>query len=92
MNKDLLITQLKKEGFAQVYEWIDKPYTKYSEHAHKGKVSFYITRGFVTFSGDINKTVSSGERFDVPVGVRHSAIVGLEGCDWIVGQECDEEN
>ncbi len=82
-----LETQLKQEGFVRVYSWSDKPNTKYPEHAHKGKVSIFVTRGSVTFSGGIKNTVNVGERFDVPVGVKHSALVGPEGCDWIVGEE-----
>jgi quercetin dioxygenase-like cupin family protein len=84
--------QLKDEGFAHVYEWTDSPGTVYPEHAHKGKVSFYIVEGSVTFSGGINKTVSVGERFDVPIGVPHSAIVGQEGCVFVVGEEIEGDS
>ncbi|MDP1624872.1 MAG: hypothetical protein Q8L64_03800 [bacterium] len=87
-----LAEQLKKEGFASVYEWTDVPNTKYSEHAHKGKVSFFVIRGSVTFSGNITKTVSTGERFDVPVGANHFAVVGPEGCDWVVGEEVEGDS
>lgn len=82
-----LKNRLKEEGFANVFDWHDNPGTKYAEHAHRGKVSFYVLRGAVTFSGDIEITVSAGERFDVPMGIKHSAIVGSDGCDWVVGEE-----
>ncbi len=91
-NPQSLKIELKEEGFAHIYDWSDKPNTEYPEHTHKGKVSFYITRGSVTFSGDIKTTVSAGERFDVPVGVKHSAIVSPEGCDWIVGEEIEGDS
>jgi len=87
MDIETLKSKLREEDFAHVYEWSDKGNTKYPEHFHKGKVSFYITRGSVTFTGDIHKTIKAGERFDVPLGVRHSAIIGPEGCDWVVGEE-----
>lgn len=86
ITKDHLLNQLKQEGFTNVYEWTDKPNSEYQEHSHKGKVSLYVIRGAVTFFGGINKTLNTGERFDVPIGVKHSAIVGPEGCDWVVGE------
>lgn len=90
-EKSLLKT-LKDEGFDHVFVWHDEPGTEYSPHAHRGKVSFYLTRGSVTFSGGIKKTVHAGERFDVPIGVEHSAVVGVEGCDWVVGEEIEGDS
>lgn len=89
IQSDLLQEQLRKEGFPIVYEWTDEPGTVYENHHHEGKVSFYVTSGSVTFSGGINKTVSTGERIDVPVSVDHTAIVGEYGCTYIVGQEIE---
>ncbi len=89
---DVLKKRFKNEGFAHVYEWHDEPNTEYPEHAHKGKVSFYVLQGSVIFSGKINQTVKAGERFDVPVGIKHSALVGPEGCDWIIGEEIEGDS
>lgn len=83
--KNILIT----EGFPIVYEWTDAPGTIYDDHCHQGKVVFCVTKGSVTFSGGIQQTVSAGECIDVPVGVHHTAIVGPEGCEYIVGQEIE---
>ncbi len=80
---------LKAEGFPVVYNWYDEPGTKYENHKHQGKVSFFVLEGSVTFSGGINKTVSKRERIDVPVRVEHSAIVGNKGCRYVVGQEIE---
>lgn len=79
---------LKSEGFVHIYDWHDEAGTNYESHSHKGKVSIFIESGSVTFifSDGTTKIVSSGERFDVPVGLEHSAIVGPEGCDYIVGE------
>lgn len=89
MNIEQLKQKLTAEGFPSVYEWTDSPGTIYPEHAHKGRVVLYITRGSVSFHGGIEKTVSVGERFDVPVGISHSVIVGPEGCDYVVGEEIE---
>ncbi len=89
MNNEDLKNKLTAEGFPIVYEWTDAPGTVYEDHAHQGHVSFYVTRGSVTFSGGINQTVSAGERIDVPVGVHHTAVVGSEGCEYVVGGEVE---
>jgi quercetin dioxygenase-like cupin family protein len=88
MGKQILIAQLKKEGFLIVYEWHDEPGTIYESHSHKGAVSFYVTKGSVHFEFADGKKVSvkEGDRMNVPIGVAHTAIVGEEGCDYIVGQ------
>lgn len=92
MNREQLKQQLASEGFTHIYEWKDKPNVKYEEHEHKGKVSLYIISGSVTFSGDFSKTLVAGDRFDVPVGAKHSAIVGPNGCEYIVGEEIEGDS
>ena len=79
---------LQSEGFVHVYEWHDEPNIEYPKHSHSGKVSIFIENGDVTFSfsDGVTYMVQSGERFDVPVGIEHTAVVGLNGCDYIVGE------
>lgn len=86
------IQKLEAE-FPHVYEWQDKPGTVYEEHSHKGKVALYVTDGSITFdfSGE-KKEVKAGERFDVPVGAPHSAVVGPEGWIVIVGEEIEGDS
>ncbi len=83
---------LRDRGFVSIYEWKDGPNNKYPEHFHKGRVSLHIVSGSVTFSGDFNKTLIAGDRFDVPVGAKHSAIVGPNGCEYIVGEEIEGDS
>jgi quercetin dioxygenase-like cupin family protein len=90
MSNDDLKNKLTAEGFPIVYEWTDAPGTLYEDHAHQGRVAFYVTKGSVTFSGGIiNQTVSARERIDVPVGVHHTAVVGDEGCEYVVAAEVE---
>ncbi len=86
------IQKLEAE-FPNVYEWDDPSGTTYEEHVHKGKVSLYVTDGSITFdfSGE-KKTVSAGQRFDVPVGVMHSAVVGPAGWQVVVGEEIEGDS
>lgn len=73
----------EQEGFLSVYEWQDPAGTVYETHTHTGKVSLFVTDGSITFKfADKQVEIRAGERFDVPVGVAHSAVVGPQG--WIV--------
>lgn len=83
--------KLKSEGFPLIYIWEDEANTVYEEHSHKGKVSFYVLEGEVSFSGGITATVRSGERIDVPINVLHSAKVGAAGCKYLVAQDLDSD-
>ncbi len=82
------LQKFEDENFVSVYEWQDAAGTVYPEHSHQGKVSLFVTDGSITFdfSGE-KKEVKANERFDVPVGVLHSAIVGPQGWIVIIGEE-----
>ncbi|MCB9818808.1 hypothetical protein H6788_01370 [Candidatus Nomurabacteria bacterium] len=87
------IKTFEEEGFASVYEWSDPADTVYKPHSHKGKVSLFITDGEIEFdfSGE-KKIVKVGERFDVPIGAEHSAVVGPNGWIGIVAEEIEEDS
>ena len=87
------IKTFEEEGFASVYEWSDPADTVYKPHSHKGKVSLFITDGEIEFdfSGE-KKIVKAGERFDVPIGAEHSAVVGPNGWIGIVAEEIEEDS
>jgi quercetin dioxygenase-like cupin family protein len=87
MDTDTLRKKLKDEGFKHIYEWMDAPSTEYPLHHHQDKVSFYILTGSIAFTIDGETTqLTTGNRFDVPVGKKHTAKVGPEGCSFIVGE------
>jgi quercetin dioxygenase-like cupin family protein len=88
-----IIKKFEDEDFASVYEWQDAPGTVYETHAHKGKVSLFTTDGSITFDFEgVKKEVKAGDRFDVPVGKPHSAIVGPQGWIVIVGEEIEGDS
>lgn len=87
------IQKFEDEGFASVYEWQDPAGTVYEEHTHAGKVSLFVTDGSITFTiAGKERAVKASERFDVPVGVPHSAVVGPQGWIAIVGEEIDGDS
>ncbi|MES2953655.1 MAG: cupin domain-containing protein [Patescibacteria group bacterium] len=78
---------LQKEGFNHIYEWSDEPGFVYEKHAHKDRVTFYVVSGDLEFClPDTTFHLKEGERFDVPVGVEHTAKVGECGCLFVVGE------
>ena len=88
-----VIKKFESEGFQSVYEWQDAAGTVYEEHAHQGKVSLFVTDGSVTFDfAGVKKEVKANERFDVPIGKKHSAIVGPQGWIVIVGEEIEGDS
>ncbi len=83
----------KKEGFSSVYAWEDPAGTTYPEHAHKGKVSLAVTAGSITFDFEgAKKGLVAGDRFDVPVGALHTAVVGPDGWAVMVGEEIEGDS
>jgi len=87
------IATLEKEGFPHVYEWQDKPGTVYPEHSHQDKVTLFITEGSVDLTiADVTHSLRTGDRFDVPPGLPHSALVGPQGCQYVVGEMIDGDS
>lgn len=87
LTKGQMVQELKKE-FPYVYEWTDEPGRDYKGHFHKGRVSFYVVSGSISVTIDgVHFTVRKGERLNVPPGVPHTGKVGVEGCEFIIGEE-----
>lgn len=87
------IAQLEKEKWPFIYEWNDKPGTIYPEHSHKGKVVIFITEGSVSLTiSDHTQTLVTGDRYDVPINTTHSAIVGPQGVQFVIGEEIDGDS
>jgi quercetin dioxygenase-like cupin family protein len=87
------IQKFEDEGFTSVYEWQDAAGTIYEEHAHKGKVSLFVTDGSIAFDfAGVKKEIKANERFDVPPGRLHSAIVGTQGWIVIIGEEIEGDS
>ena len=87
------IKTFTNEGFAHVFEWDDPAGTVYEPHHHQGKVSLFVTDGSCVFdfSGE-KREVTAGLRFDVPIEVEHTAIVGPNGWNVVVGEEIEGDS
>lgn len=81
-----------RDEFPFVYKWKDEAGKKYSDHMHQGKVSFYVTAGEVTLRfADKDILIKRGDYIDIPPQTVHTAIVGPEGCEYLVGQEIEND-
>jgi hypothetical protein len=76
------IQTFEKEGFSSVFEHQDVPGTVYEKRCNRSSVSLFVTDGSIMFDflGE-RKEARAGQRFDIPVGVPYSAVVGSQG--WI---------
>ncbi len=84
------IQTLEKEGFPYVYEWSDKSGTVYPEHSHTDKVTIFVTEGSIelTINGQAH-LLKAGDRFDIPLQAPYSALVGPQGCQYVIGEMVD---
>ena len=64
------------------YVWSNGPGDVYGAHDHSYHKVIYVVRGSITFglldAGD-KVTLNSGDRLELPAGVRHDAVVGPQG-------------
>ena len=87
------IATFEKEGFPFIYEWTDVPNTVYPEHEHQDKVSLFVTDGSIIVDIDGESTLLTlGKRYNVPPHTKHSAVVGPEGCNFVVAEMIDGDS
>lgn len=73
--------RLDEEGL-DPYPWSNRPGDIYGAHAHNYHKVIYVVKGSIVFGlPDRGEEVplQTGDRLDLPPGVRHDAVVGPEG-------------
>jgi quercetin dioxygenase-like cupin family protein len=66
----------RAEGLAPI-AWSADPGHRYGTHDHARHKVLYCVEGSITFTtADGDVVLHPGDRFDLPAGTRHSAIVG----------------
>jgi hypothetical protein len=82
-------SRLHNEGFSRTYAWRDEPETFYPDHRHDKLTAHIILDGQMTLTiGGKAQTYYPGDRCDVSAGVLHSALIGPQGCQYLVGEKC----
>lgn len=88
-TQDKILRQLEKEGL-RPYTWADAPNSRYPVRSHGYHKILYCVQGSleVTFPATKQRVVlHSGDRLDMPRGVRYSAIVGPTGVKCAEGSQ-----
>ena len=80
--------RLRRDGLTRICVWRDAPGATYPDHTHPGLTAHIILDGemTLTMNGE-TRTYLAGERCDVPAGTIHSALVGPQGCRYIIGEK-----
>ena len=64
------------------YLWSNSPGDIYAAHSHEYQKIIYVVAGSITFGlpdNDEEIILETGDRLELPAGVRHNAIVGPQG-------------
>ena len=87
MKERELADQLIREGYSHLYVWEDGPGVDYPEHHHRAESAHIVLSGEMTITSDGETTLyRTGDRVDVPAGVKHSAKAGPAGCRYLIGE------
>ena len=72
---------MAEEGLSP-YTWSNGPHDIYAAHSHTYNKVIYIVQGSITFGLPelgTQFTLKAGDRLDLPAGVIHDAVVGVQG-------------
>jgi quercetin dioxygenase-like cupin family protein len=87
MNERELIKQLQREGFGNAYVWEDSPHARYPDHTHCTETAHVILGGELTLTmNGVTTTYRVGERCDVPANAVHAALIGPNGCRYLIAE------
>jgi quercetin dioxygenase-like cupin family protein len=87
-----ILRQMKEEGL-RPYMWTNMPNHRYAVRSHNYNKVLYVIEGVVEITlPDSNQRVKlrSGDRIDIPAGVRHGTIIGSNGAKCVeasIGRE-----
>jgi len=84
---DNITRRMKDEGL-RPYVWVNAPNFRYPPRSHGYDKTLYCVQGSLEITFPETKqrvTLRSGDRIDMPHGVRYSAIVGPNGAQCVEG-------
>ncbi len=71
-----------EEQELQMYHWSSLPSDTFAPHTHGYHKIICVVKGSIKFEFPTRHktiTLNTGDRLDLPAGVRHSALVGMDG-------------
>ena len=88
MNQDKIKGQLKQEGYTEIYLWKDPPHKVYTPHSHNTETKLIVMKGEIEITANnMKKTYHLRDSIIIPKRGKHSAIVGPEGCEYLIGEK-----
>ncbi len=87
MNIENLKKQLAEEGYKKIYIWEDLPDSVYEPHSHRISTKIIILDGEMSLrlDGKVGK-LKKGDMAEIAARQLHSAVIGQEGCRYLVGE------
>ena len=76
------IREVLAEQDLNVYRWSNGPDEVYAGHTHGYQKILYVVEGSIKFDFPTRHealNLTTGDRLDLPTGIRHSAVVGPDG-------------
>jgi quercetin dioxygenase-like cupin family protein len=87
MDEQEVVEGLENEGFITVAVHADAPETVHADHTHERKTTHIVLDGSMTVvMQGTSVEYRAGDRFDVPAGMVHSAMVGQDGCRYVFAE------
>tara|TARA_B100000745_G_scaffold123564_1_gene80259 strand:- start:4715 stop:4981 length:267 start_codon:yes stop_codon:yes gene_type:complete len=88
MNEAEAREQLTNEGFQNISVFQDSPNKFYPDHVHMALTAHIILEGEMTLDwGEEKRTYKKGDRFDIEKNDIHNAVMGPEGCTYMIGSK-----
>ncbi len=81
-SKEDFMEQFEEYQDLQVYNWSSPPDGVFAGHTHGYHKILYVLDGAIKFdlpTQHQSLNLKTGDQLDLPAGVRHSAIVGMDG-------------
>jgi quercetin dioxygenase-like cupin family protein len=90
-TEEAVIERMKSEGYDNVYAYTAEPGEVDEEHHHDFDTKLYVMSGKIRIKILVGGALTDfalkeGDEKEIPRGQKHSAVVGTEGCRYVVAE------
>ena len=87
-TREEIIDWLKGQGYTTIHEYKDEPGEFIDTHSHNLEEYLFVLKGSMEVVLESEHSVCrEGDGLAIHANMMHSATVGPEGCDYIVGEK-----
>ena len=88
INPDTIKQSLKEKGYTTIYEFDDVAEENFPDHSHEGDQLMTIIKGSMEVDMDgEHHILNSGDELFFLFKQIHSATMGPQGCEYLVGEK-----